>query len=596
MAKSITFDDQARRSLEKGMNTLADAVRITLGPKGRNVVLDKKWGAPTITNDGVSIAKEIDLEDPLERIGAELVKEVAKKTDDVAGDGTTTATVLAWSMVREGLKNVTAGANPMSVKRGIEQGVAAAVESIGESAKKVNDKEQIAQVASISAADTEIGDAIAAAIDKVGKDGVITVEESQTFGMDMDLVEGMRFDKGFLSPYMVTDPERMEAVMDDPYLLLVGSKIGAVRDIVPVLEKVMQAGKPLVIISEDVEGEALATLVVNKIRGTFNSVAVKAPGFGDRRKAMLQDMAILTGGQVVSEEVGLKLENVGIETLGQARKVVITKDETLIIEGAGKNDVIADAYPYDKRMDKDDYKDQLDALQIELVKCQSWVAASGARVAVVFEGRDAAGKGGTIKRFRENLNPRICKIVALSKPTEDEAGQWYFQRYVQHLPTAGQITLFDRSWYNRAVVEHVFGFCTPEEREKFFHQLPAFEEMLVSEGITLVKLWLNVGRAEQLRRFLAREDDPLKQWKLSLIDVKGLSKWDAYTDAISETFARSHTDAAPWTVIRTDDKRRARLNAIRSVLVQIDYDGRDDAALGIDPTIAGGPDLWLAGA
>ena len=336
MAKSITFDDQARRSLEKGMNTLADAVRVTLGPKGRNVVLDKKWGAPTITNDGVSIAKEIDLEDPLERIGAELVKEVAKKTDDVAGDGTTTATVLAWSMVREGLKNVTAGANPMSVKKGIEAGVEAAVASIQKSAKKVAGKEQIAQVASISAADPEIGDTIAAAIDKVGKDGVITVEESQTFGMDMDLVEGMRFDKGFLSPYMVTDPERMEAVMDDPYLLLVGSKIGAVRDIVPVLEKVMQAGKPLVIISEDVEGEALATLVVNKIRGTFNSVAVKAPGFGDRRKAMLQDMAILTGGQVISEEVGLKLENVGLEMLGQARKVVITKDETLVIEGAGK--------------------------------------------------------------------------------------------------------------------------------------------------------------------------------------------------------------------------------------------------------------------
>jgi len=336
MAKSITFDDQARRSLEKGMNTLADAVRITLGPKGRNVVLDKKWGAPTITNDGVSIAKEIDLEDPLERIGAELVKEVAKKTDDVAGDGTTTATVLAWSMVREGLKNVTAGANPMSVKKGIEQGVEAAVASIHKSSKKVDGKDQIAQVAAISAADPEIGDTIAAAIDKVGKDGVITVEESQTFGMDMDLVEGMRFDKGFLSPYMVTDPERMEAVMDDPYLLLVGSKISAVRDIVPVLEKVMQAGKPLVIISEDVEGEALATLVVNKIRGTFNSVAVKAPGFGDRRKAMLQDMAILTGGQVISEEVGLKLENVGLEVLGQARKIVITKDETLVIEGAGK--------------------------------------------------------------------------------------------------------------------------------------------------------------------------------------------------------------------------------------------------------------------
>ena len=341
MAKSITFDDQARRSLEKGMNTLADAVRVTLGPKGRNVVLDKKWGAPTITNDGVSIAKEIDLEDPLERIGAELVKEVAKKTDDVAGDGTTTATVLAWSMVREGLKNVTAGANPMSIKKGIEQGVEAAVASIRKSAKQVDGKEQIAQVASISAADSEIGDTIAAAIDKVGKDGVITVEESQTFGMDMDLVEGMRFDKGFLSPYMVTDPERMEAVMDDPYLLLVGSKIGAVRDIVPVLEKVMQAGKPLVIIAEDVEGEALATLVVNKIRGTFTSVAVKAPGFGDRRKAMLQDLAILTGGQVISEEVGLKLENVGLEMLGQARKVVITKDETIVIEGAGKKSDVA---------------------------------------------------------------------------------------------------------------------------------------------------------------------------------------------------------------------------------------------------------------
>ena len=341
MAKSITFDDQARRSLEKGMNTLADAVRVTLGPKGRNVVLDKKWGAPTITNDGVSIAKEIDLEDPLERIGAELVKEVAKKTDDVAGDGTTTATVLAWSMVREGLKNVTAGANPMSVKKGIEQGVEAAVASIRKSAKKVDGKDQIAQVASISAADSEIGDTIAAAIDKVGKDGVITVEESQTFGMDMDLVEGMRFDKGFLSPYMVTDPERMEAVMDDPYLLLVGSKIGAVRDIVPVLEKVMQGGKPLVIIAEDVEGEALATLVVNKIRGTFTSVAVKAPGFGDRRKAMLQDLAILTGGQVISEEVGLKLENVGLEMLGQARKVVITKDETIVIEGAGKKSDVA---------------------------------------------------------------------------------------------------------------------------------------------------------------------------------------------------------------------------------------------------------------
>jgi polyphosphate kinase 2 len=266
------------------------------------------------------------------------------------------------------------------------------------------------------------------------------------------------------------------------------------------------------------------------------------------------------------------------------------------IEKAGKNDIIVDGYPYDERMDKTDYEDALAALQIELVKCQSWVAKTGGRVAVVFEGRDAAGKGGTIKRFRENLNPRIAKTVALSKPTEDEAGQWYFQRYVQHLPTRGQITLFDRSWYNRAVVEHVFGFCTDQQREKFFDQLPAFEEMLVSEGIILVKLWLNVGRAEQLRRFLAREDDPLKQWKLSMIDVKGLGKWDAYTDAISETFERSHTDTAPWTIVRSDDKRRARLNAIRSVLRQIDYDGRDDGALAIDTKVAGGPELWLAGA
>ena len=339
MAKIISFDEEARRGLEAGMNTLADAVRVTLGPKGRNVVLDKKWGAPTITNDGVSIAKEIDLEDPYERIGAELVKEVAKKTDDVAGDGTTTATVLAWSMVREGLRNVAAGANPMSLKKGIEAGVSAAVESIrGQSQDVSSDKDQIANVAAISAADAEIGGKISEAIDKVGKDGVITVEESQTFGMDLDFVEGMRFDKGYISPYFVTDPDRMEAVLEEPYLLLIGSKVSAVRDIVPVLEKVMQSGKPLLIIAEDVEGEALATLVVNKIRGTFTSVSVKAPGFGDRRKAMLQDMAILTGGQVISEEVGLKLESVSLDLLGQARKVVITKDETTIIEGSGNRD------------------------------------------------------------------------------------------------------------------------------------------------------------------------------------------------------------------------------------------------------------------
>ena len=336
MAKTIHFDEQARRGLEAGMNQLADAVRVTLGPKGRNVVLEKKWGAPTITNDGVSIAKEIELEDPHERIGAELVKEVAKKTDDVAGDGTTTATVLAWSMVREGLRNVAAGANPMSLKRGIEQAVEVAVASIADNAHDVSDdKEQIANVAAISSADPEIGSTIAEAIDKVGKDGVITVEEGQTFGLDLDFVEGMRFDKGYISPYSVTDTERMEAVLDNPYVLLVGSKISAVRDLVPVLEKVMQSSRPLLIIAEDVEGEALATLVVNKIRGTFTSVSVKAPGFGERRKAMLQDIAILTGGQVVSEEVGLKLEGVTLDMLGEARKIVVTKDETTVIEGAG---------------------------------------------------------------------------------------------------------------------------------------------------------------------------------------------------------------------------------------------------------------------
>ena len=339
MAKIISFNEEARKGLEKGMNTLADAVRVTLGPKGRNVVLDKKWGAPTITNDGVSIAKEIDLEDPYERIGAELVKEVAKKTDDVAGDGTTTATVLAWSMVREGLRNVAAGANPMSLKKGIEAGVAAAVESIANQSQDVSsDKDQIANVAAISAADADIGAKISEAIDKVGKDGVITVEESQTFGMDMDFVEGMRFDKGYISPYFVTDADRMETVLENPYILLVSSTISAVRDVVPVLEKVMQSGKPLLIIAEDIEGEALATLVVNKIRGTFTSASVKAPGFGDRRKAMLQDMAILTGGQVISEEVGLKLDATTLDLLGEARKVVITKDETTIIEGSGSRE------------------------------------------------------------------------------------------------------------------------------------------------------------------------------------------------------------------------------------------------------------------
>ena len=375
MSKMIAFDEEARRGLEAGMNKLADAVRVTLGPKGRNVVLDKKWGAPTITNDGVSIAKEIDLEDPYERIGAELVKEVAKKTDDVAGDGTTTATVLAWTMVREGLRNVAAGANPMSLKRGIEAGVAAAVASIRELSKEVDSKSQIAQVASISAADEEIGQMISEAIDKVGKDGVITVEESQTFGMEMDLVEGMRFDKGYISPYFVTDTDRMEAIVDDGYILLYAGKVANVRDLVPVLEKVMQTGKQLVIVAEDIEGEALATLVVNKIRGTFKSVAVKAPGFGDRRKAMLQDIAILTGGQVISEEVGLRLENTTLDLLGRAKKIVVTKDETTIIEGAGSdNDIKGRISQIKAEIDNTDSDYDREKLQERLAKLSGGVA------------------------------------------------------------------------------------------------------------------------------------------------------------------------------------------------------------------------------
>jgi len=335
MAKMIAFNEEARRGLELGMNVLADAVKVTLGPRGRNVVLEKKWGAPTITNDGVSIAKEIELDDPWEKIGAELVKEVAKKTDDVAGDGTTTATVLAQALVREGLRNVAAGSNPMALKRGIEKAVTAIVAELGAMAKSVDSKEQIAATASISAADATIGEMIAEAMDKVGKEGVITVEESNTFGLELELTEGMRFDKGYVSPYFVTDTDRMEAVLEDAYILITSNKIGNIKELVPVLEKVMQSGKPLAILAEDIEGEALATLVVNKIKGTFKSAAVKAPGFGDRRKAMLQDIAILTGATVISDEVGLKLETAGLELLGRARKVVISKDETTIIEGLG---------------------------------------------------------------------------------------------------------------------------------------------------------------------------------------------------------------------------------------------------------------------
>jgi chaperonin GroEL len=373
--KLIAFDEDARRALERGMDQLANAVKITLGPKGRNVVLEKKWGAPTITNDGVSIAKEIELDDPMEKVGAELVKEVAKKTDDVAGDGTTTATVLAQAIVKEGLRNVAAGANPMSLKRGIERAVELAVESIKNQSKDVDSKDEIAQVGAISAADPEIGEKIADAVDKVGKDGVITVEESNTFGMELEFTEGMRFDKGYISMYFMTDPERQEAVLEEPYILIANQKIAAVKDLLPLLEKVMQGGKPLVVIAEDVEGEALATLVVNRIRGTFSSAAVKAPGFGDRRKAMLQDIAILTGGQVISEEVGLKLENATIDLLGTARKVVVTKDETTIVEGGGKDEDIQGRINQIKaEIEKTDSDYDREKLQERLAKLSGGVA------------------------------------------------------------------------------------------------------------------------------------------------------------------------------------------------------------------------------
>ncbi|MEU4377770.1 chaperonin GroEL [Pseudonocardia alni] len=386
MAKQIAFDEQARRGLERGMNTLADAVKVTLGPRGRNVVLDKKWGAPTITNDGVSIAKEIDLEDPWERIGAELVKEVARKTDDIAGDGTTTATVLAQALVREGLRNVVAGANPMGLKKGIEKATEAVSQQLLDSAWPVVERAQIAASASISAGDPEIGELIAEAMDKVGKEGVITVEESQTFGLELELTEGMRFDKGYISPYFVTDAERMEVELEDPYVLLVSSKISTVKDLLPLLEKVMQSGKPLAIIAEDVEGEALATLVVNKIRGTFKSVAVKAPGFGDRREAMLADMAILTGGEVISEKVGLKLDTADLSLLGTARKVVVTKDETTIVDGAGDADQIAGRVNQIRaEIDRTDSDYDREKLQERLAKLAGGVAVIKAGAATEVE-------------------------------------------------------------------------------------------------------------------------------------------------------------------------------------------------------------------
>ena len=386
MAKMIAFDEEARRGLERGLNTLADAVKVTLGPRGRNVVLEKKWGAPTITNDGVSIAKEIELEDPYEKIGAELVKEVAKKTDDVAGDGTTTATVLAQALVREGLRNVAAGADPISLKKGIEKAVKAVTDELLAGAKEVESKEQIAATASISAADPEIGALIAEAIDKVGKEGVVTVEESNTFGTELELTEGMRFDKGYLNPYFVTDPERQEAVFEDPYILIANQKISNIKDLLPIVDKVIQDGKELLIIAEDVEGEALATLVLNKIRGIFKSAAVKAPGFGDRRKAQLQDIAILTGGQVITEEVGLKLENATLDLLGRARKVIITKDETTIVEGAGDAALIEGRVTQIRReIDNTDSDYDREKLQERLAKLAGGVAVIKAGAATEVE-------------------------------------------------------------------------------------------------------------------------------------------------------------------------------------------------------------------
>jgi chaperonin GroEL len=447
MAKILKFDDEARRSLEAGVNKLADAVKVTLGPKGRNVVLDKKFGAPTITNDGVSIAKEVELEDPFENMGAQLVKEVATKTDDIAGDGTTTATVLAQSMVHLGMKNVAAGANPMAIKKGIEAAVAAAVESISAQAKDVDDKSDIASVATISAADSSIGDVIADAIDKVGKDGVVTVEESNTFGTELDFTEGMQFDKGYLSPYFVTDAERQEAVLEDPYILLHSAKIATVQAMLPTLEAVMQTGKPLVIVAEDIEGEALATLVVNKIRGTFNAAAVKAPGFGDRRKAMLQDMAVLTGGQVISEEVGLKLENVTLDLLGTAKRVIINKDDTTIVEGGGSHDDVegrigqikAEIDNTDSDWDREKLQERLAKLaggvalikvgaatEVELKEKKHRIEDAVSSVRAAIEEGVVAGGGTALIRARE----AVAKVVESLEGDEKTGAKTVFEALI----------------------------------------------------------------------------------------------------------------------------------------------------------------------
>ncbi len=517
MAKLIEFNVEARRGLERGMNVLADAVKVTLGPKGRNVVLEKKWGAPTITNDGVSIAKEIELEDPYEKIGAELVKEVAKKTDDVAGDGTTTATVLAQAMVREGLRNVTAGANPMGLKKGIEKAVAAIVESLAAQATDVETKEQIAATASISAADSTVGDIIAEAMDKVGKEGVITVEESNTFGLDLELTEGMRFDKGYISPYFVTDPERMEAVLDDPYVLIANSKISSLKDLLPVLEKVMQSGKPLLVIAEDTDGEALAGLIVNKIRGTFKSVAVKAPGFGDRRKAMLTDIAILTGGQVISEEVGLKLDAVTLELLGRARSVLVTKDETTIIEGAGDSDQIAGRVSQiRKEIENSDSDYDREKLQERLAKLAGGVAVIKVGAATEVE----------LKERKHRIEDAVRNAKAAVEEGIVAGGG------VALLQAAKQVALDDLSGDEAVGAQIVLGACSAPLKQ--IASNAGLEGGVVAEKVSHLPAGegLNAATGEYVNMLDAGIIDPAKVTRSALQNAASIAALFLTTEAV----------------------------------------------------------------
>ena len=516
-AKDVKFDSDARDRMLRGVNILADAVKVTLGPKGRNVVLEKKWGAPTITNDGVSIAKEIELEDPYEKIGAELVKEVAKKTDDVAGDGTTTATVLAQALVREGLRNVAAGANPMALKRGIEKAVAQVSDTLLGMAKEVETKEQIAATASISAADTQIGEIIAEAMDKVGKEGVITVEESNTFGLELELTEGMRFDKGYISGYFVTDAERMEAVHEDAYVLIANQKISGVKDLLPILEKVMQSGKPLVIIAEDVEGEALSTLVVNKIRGTFRSVAVKAPGFGDRRKAMLQDIAILTGGQVISEEVGLKLDTVGLELLGRARKVVVTKDETTIVEGAGDPEQIAGRVNQIRaEIEKSDSDYDREKLQERLAKLAGGVAVIKAGAATEVE----------LKERKHRIEDAVRNAKAAVEEGIVPGGG------VALLQAAKQVSLGDLAGDEAVGAQIVFGACSAPLRQ--IASNAGLEGGVVVEKVGNLPAGqgLNAATGEYVDMLEAGIPDPTKVTRSALQNAASIAALFLTTEAV----------------------------------------------------------------